>query len=76
MPTFRIETVEDPSTGRYAVEIYYPADAQRPYVTTAARYMTSAAAENDMLATIAAAANSPAQEANASAHAHDGGKPT
>ena len=60
MPLFRIETVEDTSTGRYAVEIYFPADAEQPYVTTAARYMTPAAAETDILATIAAAANNPA----------------
>jgi len=59
MPTFRIETIEDKSTGRYAIEIYFPAEAKQPYVTTSARYMTSAAAENDILATIAAAANNP-----------------
>jgi len=57
MPLFRIETVVDKGTGRYAVEIYFPADASQPYVTTSPRYMTSAAAENDILAIIAAAAN-------------------
>ena len=59
MPLFRIETIEDPATGRFAVEIYFPADAHQPYVTTAPRYMTAAAAETDILATIAAAANNP-----------------
>jgi hypothetical protein len=62
MPLFRIETVEDKTSGRYAIEIYFPADAEQPYVTTAARYMTSAAAENDILATIAAAANNPVSQ--------------
>jgi hypothetical protein len=62
MALFRIETVEDAATGRFAVEIYFPADAAQPYVTTAPRYMTPAAAENDILATIAAAANNPAPE--------------
>jgi hypothetical protein len=74
MPLFRVETVEDPSTGRYAVEIFYPADAQQPYVTTAARYMTSAAAENDILATIAAAANNAPPPPVG--HPKPGGKPT
>ncbi len=59
MALFRIETVADKETGRYAVEIYFPADASQPYVTTAPRYMSSAAAENDILAIIAAAANNP-----------------
>jgi hypothetical protein len=59
MALFRIETVEDKASGRFAVEIYFPADAEQPYVTTAPRYMTSAAAENDILAIIAAAANNP-----------------
>jgi hypothetical protein len=76
MPVFRIEAVEDPSTGRFAIEIYYPADAQQPYVTTAARYMTGAAAENDILATIAAAANNPAPTGSAEDQPHNAGKPT
>ena len=57
MALFRIETPADPVTGRYAVEIYFPHDAERPYVTTQPRYMTAAAAETDILAIIAAAAN-------------------
>jgi hypothetical protein len=57
---FRIETRADKSTGRFAVEIYFPHDAERPYVTTQPRYMTAAAAETDILAIIAAAANTSA----------------
>lgn len=62
MALFRIEAVEDKSTGRFGIEIYYPADARQPYVTTAPRYMTAAAAETDTLAIIAAAANNPPPE--------------
>jgi hypothetical protein len=57
MALFRIETRADKATGRFAVEIYFPHDAERPYVTTQPRYMTEAAAETDILAIIAAAAN-------------------
>ena len=57
MPLLRIEPVEDPKTGRYFIEIYYPADAEAPFATTAARYETAAAAENDTIAIVAAAAN-------------------
>jgi hypothetical protein len=57
----RIEAVQDPKSGRFFVEIYNPADSERPYVTTAPRYMTAAAAENDTIAILAAAAS--AQEA-------------
>jgi hypothetical protein len=62
MTLFRIETVEDENTGRFSVELYFPADADRPYVTTAPRYKSAAAAEIDTLAIIAAAANNPAPE--------------
>jgi hypothetical protein len=57
MPLVRIEPVEDKKTGRYFIEIYYPADADAPYVTTEPRYQSSAAAENDTIAIIASAAN-------------------
>jgi len=53
----RIEAVEDPKSGRYYVEIYHPADAPRPFVTTQPRYKSAAAAENDTIAILAAAAN-------------------
>lgn len=59
MAVIRIEAVEDPSSGLYFVEIYNPADSERPYVTTAPRYKTAAAAENDTIAILAAAANRP-----------------
>jgi hypothetical protein len=62
MALFRIEAVEDPATGRFSIELYFPADADRPYVTTAPRYKSAAAAEVDTLAIIAAAANNPAPE--------------
>jgi len=57
MPLLRIEAVEDEKTGRYLVEIYFPADAEAPYVTTQPRYQSAAAAENDTIAILAAAAN-------------------
>ncbi len=57
MPLLRIEPVEDAMSGRYYIEIYYPAEADAPFATTAARYQTAAAAENDTIAIIAAAAN-------------------
>lgn len=55
----RIEPFEDPQTGRYAIAIHYPADAERPLVTTAPRYKSAAAAEQDMIAILSAAANNP-----------------
>lgn len=57
MPLLRIEPVEDETTGRFALEIYYPADSEVPYVTTEPRYQTAAAAENDVIAIVAATAN-------------------
>ncbi len=65
MPLIRIEPVEDPQSGRYALEIYYPADADRPLVTTAPRYKSAAAAEQDTIAILAAAANNPPPEPTA-----------
>ncbi|MBX9825463.1 MAG: hypothetical protein K2Y27_10770 [Xanthobacteraceae bacterium] len=59
MPLIRIEAVRSERAGLYHVEIYYPADAEQPFVTTEARYKTAAAAENDTIAIIAASANSP-----------------
>jgi hypothetical protein len=62
MPLIRIEPVEDRQSGRFSIEIYYPADAERPLVTTAPRYKSAAAAEQDTIAILAAAANNPAPE--------------
>lgn len=62
MPIIRIEPVEDAATGRYSIEIYVPADADRPLVTTAPRYKSAAAAEQDIIATLSAAANNPPPE--------------
>lgn len=59
MALIRIEAVQDPSTQLYFVEIYHPAEAEQPFVTTEPRYKTSAAAENDAIAIIAARTNNP-----------------
>jgi hypothetical protein len=59
VPIIRIEAVQDPKSGNYFVEIYHPADAAEPYVTTEARYKSAALAENDVIAILAAAANRP-----------------
>ena len=61
MALIRIEPEEDETTGRFYVAIYYPADADQPFVTTGARYQTAAAAENDVIAIIASGANMAAQ---------------
>jgi len=60
MPLLRIEAAKDPDSGKYYVEVYYPADSTAPYVTTAPRYPTAAAAEGDLIALLAVAANRPA----------------
>jgi hypothetical protein len=59
VPIIRIEAVEDTKSGNYFVEIYYPADAEQPFVTTEPRYKSAAAAEHDTIAILAAAANRP-----------------
>ncbi|MBC9175599.1 hypothetical protein [Pseudoroseomonas ludipueritiae] len=58
MPLIRIEPVRDERSGRYFLEIYNPHDAPAPYVTTQPRYQSAAAAENDLVAILAAAASS------------------
>ena len=57
MPLIRIEPRLDPASGRYFLEIYHPHDAASPYVTTQPRYASAAAAENDLIAILAAAAS-------------------
>ena len=59
MPTLRIEATRDGPTGLFYLSVYMPAEAAEPFVTTAPRYASAAAAEQDMVATIAAAANRP-----------------
>jgi hypothetical protein len=59
MPTLRIEATQDGATGLYFLAVYMPAEATSPFVTTAPRYMSAAAAEQDMIATLTAAANRP-----------------
>jgi hypothetical protein len=58
MATIRIEPKLDASSGLYYVEIFHPAEAEQPFVTTEPRYKTEAAAENDVIAIIASRANS------------------
>ncbi|HEX3346967.1 MAG TPA: hypothetical protein VHS58_02565 [Acetobacteraceae bacterium] len=57
MPLIRIEPVLDEKVGKYFLEIYNPHDATFPFVTTQPRYQTAAAAENDIIAILAAAAS-------------------
>ncbi|HEY8611459.1 MAG TPA: hypothetical protein VIL69_09250 [Roseomonas sp.] len=57
MPLIRIEPVRDERSGRYYLEIYNPHDAPSPFVTTQPRYESAAAAENDLVAILAAAAS-------------------
>jgi hypothetical protein len=60
MTLVRLEPKKDHSTDLYYLEIYHPADAQQPFVTTEPRYKTAAAAENDVIAIIASrSSNSP-----------------
>ncbi len=57
MPTLRIEPRQDAETGLFYLEVYLPAEAPSPFVSTAPRYMSAAAAEQDMIATITARAS-------------------
>lgn len=59
MALIRIEAVKDPRSDLYFIEIYHPADAEQPFVTTEPRYKTVAAAENDTIAILAAGSNNP-----------------
>lgn len=59
MALLRIEPKLEAASGNYFLEVYWPHDAERPFVTTLPRYKTSAAAETDLIAIIAAAASTP-----------------
>ncbi|SED44097.1 hypothetical protein SAMN05444161_3210 [Rhizobiales bacterium GAS191] len=61
MAIVRIEAVKHDRSDLYFVEIYNPADAQQPFITTEPRYKSAAAAETDTLAILAAATNNPAK---------------
>ena len=63
MAILRVEAVQDPKSGFYFVEIYHPAEAEHPFVTTQPRYKSAAAAENDTIAILAAGANTPPPDA-------------
>ncbi len=57
MPMLRIEAAQDRASGRFYLELFFPADSTQPYVTTAPRYKTAAAAEGDVIAMLAVALN-------------------
>jgi len=59
MATLRIEATRDEATGLFFLSVFMPAESTEPFVTTAPRYMSAAAAEQDMIATIAATASRP-----------------
>lgn len=61
MGLIRIEAVKDKRSGLYFVEIYHPAEAEQPFVTTEPRYKTVAAAETDTIAVIASGTNNPSR---------------
>jgi hypothetical protein len=57
MPIVRIEAVKDTHSDFYMLEIYHPAEAEQPFVTTEPRYKSAAAAENDAIAILASVAS-------------------
>ena len=59
MSLLRIEPKKDSASDLFYLEIFYPADSAQPLVTTAPRYMSAAAAENDVIAIIATRTNRP-----------------
>jgi hypothetical protein len=59
MAVIRIEPRKDERSAMFYIEVYNPADATAPFVTTEPRYMTAAAAENDVIAALAAMTNHP-----------------
>ena len=59
MALIRIEPKKDEAADLYYLEIFHPAEAAQPFVTTEPRYKTAAAAENDLIAIIASRASNP-----------------
>jgi hypothetical protein len=59
MALIRIEPKKDSPDGLYYLEIFHPAEAAQPFVTTEPGYKTAAAAENDLIAIIASRASNP-----------------
>jgi len=59
MPTLRIEARRDEATGRFYLAVHLPAENAEPFVTTAPRYASAAAAEQDFIATVTSVANRP-----------------
>ncbi|MBA3558236.1 MAG: hypothetical protein H0W30_06515 [Gemmatimonadaceae bacterium] len=68
----RVEAVQDAVSGNYYVAIYHPEDAPQPFVTTAPRYHSAAAAEHDAIAILAAGLN----EADAAANSTPASQPS
>jgi hypothetical protein len=62
MSLLRIEPARDAASGKFYVQLFYPSDSSEPFVTTQPRYMTAAAAEGDVIAILAVAANTFRQE--------------
>ena len=61
MALLRIEAKLHAGSDKYLLEVYWPHDAERPFVTTQPRYGSAAMAETDLIAIIAAAASSAPQ---------------
>ena len=59
MALVRLEPKRDASSDLYYLEIFHPADAPQPFVTTEPRYQSAAAAENDVIAIIASRTSRP-----------------
>ena len=65
MALLRIEPKQDDTSALFYLEIFYPADAAQPLVTTEPRYKSAAAAENDVIAIIATRSNRPRRDQSA-----------
>jgi len=61
MPTLRIEARRDEATGLFYLAVHMPSDSPEPYVTTAPRYASAAAAMVATKSCSAATANRPRQ---------------
>ena len=49
MATLRFEATRDQATGLFYLAVFMPSEATEPFVPTAPRYMSAAAAEQDMI---------------------------
>lgn len=60
----RIESKLDQQTQRFFIEIYHPANAEVPFITSHPQYGSPVAAEQDVLAILAATASMAANKAS------------